>query len=102
MVKNGGLHGLTCLAQSLGNLKSLKEFRLSIPSVVKPKLEMHHMIKFICQGHAVSSLPSLSGMSCLASLSVRDCNLWQLPADLGRLSSLNSLNLSQNNFESIP
>ncbi|KAJ4713855.1 NBS-like putative resistance protein [Melia azedarach] len=49
-------------------------------------------------------LPSLSGLCALRRLDVGDCNLQEgaIPDDLGCLSSLTNLNLSRNNFISIP
>ncbi|XP_052483225.1 disease resistance-like protein DSC1 isoform X3 [Gossypium raimondii] len=49
-------------------------------------------------------LPSLSGLSSLRELNLRDCNLCEgdIPRDISGLSSLEELNLSGNNFTSIP
>ncbi|XP_039032334.1 disease resistance-like protein DSC1 [Hibiscus syriacus] len=49
-------------------------------------------------------LPSLSGLSSLIELNLRDCNLCEgdIPNDISCLSSLVMLNLSGNNFISLP
>ncbi|XP_039032200.1 TMV resistance protein N-like [Hibiscus syriacus] len=49
-------------------------------------------------------LPSLSGLSSLTKLKLRDCNLCEgdIPTDIYCLSSLVILNLSSNNFISLP
>ncbi|KAB2059695.1 hypothetical protein ES319_A11G324300v1 [Gossypium barbadense] len=49
-------------------------------------------------------LPSLSGLSSLRELNLRDCNLCEgdIPRDISGLSSLIHLDLSGNNFISIP
>ncbi|PRQ22478.1 putative toll-like receptor, P-loop containing nucleoside triphosphate hydrolase [Rosa chinensis] len=51
-----------------------------------------------------SILPPLSGLSSLRELDLSNRNLWDgaLPSDIGCLSSLLSLNLSGNNFISLP
>ncbi|PPS15268.1 hypothetical protein GOBAR_AA05340 [Gossypium barbadense] len=49
-------------------------------------------------------LPSLSGLSSLTKLTLRDCNLGEgdIPGAISCLSSLTNLDLSGNNFNSIP
>uniref|UniRef100_A0A6M2E7E0 Leucine-rich repeat-containing N-terminal plant-type domain-containing protein n=1 Tax=Populus davidiana TaxID=266767 RepID=A0A6M2E7E0_9ROSI len=49
-------------------------------------------------------LPSLTGLCFIEVLGLRACNLREgvLPEDIGYLSSLRSLDLSQNNFVSLP
>ncbi|KHG05771.1 TMV resistance N [Gossypium arboreum] len=49
-------------------------------------------------------LPLLSGLSSLGKLKLRDCNLCEgdIPRDISGLSSLSLLDLSGNNFTSIP
>ncbi|TYI03677.1 hypothetical protein ES332_A11G357000v1 [Gossypium tomentosum] len=51
-----------------------------------------------------SMLPLLSGLSSLRRLNLRDCNLCEgdIPRDISGLSSLTDLDLSGNNFSSIP
>ncbi|CAM8889454.1 unnamed protein product [Rhodiola kirilowii] len=48
--------------------------------------------------------PSLSGLQSLTQLDVSDCNLMEgaVPSDIGCLSALKILNLSRNNFVSLP
>ncbi|KAB5516525.1 hypothetical protein DKX38_027173 [Salix brachista] len=54
--------------------------------------------------HRITVLPSLSGLFSLEVLSLRDCNLREgaLPEHIGCLSSLMSLDLSRNDFVSLP
>lgn len=49
-------------------------------------------------------LPSLSGLCSLRELDISDCNLMEgaVPFDICNLSSLETLNLSRNNFFSLP
>uniref|UniRef100_A0A2N9IBF3 Disease resistance R13L4/SHOC-2-like LRR domain-containing protein n=1 Tax=Fagus sylvatica TaxID=28930 RepID=A0A2N9IBF3_FAGSY len=48
------------------------------------------------------TLPSLSGLTSLTVLDLSDCNIWEIPNDIGCLSFLNNLDLSGNNFDSLP
>ena len=48
------------------------------------------------------SLPSLSGPQSLTDLNLSHCVLWSIPNDIGCLSSLEYLDLSGNNFVSLP
>uniref|UniRef100_A0A6N2LGA3 ADP-ribosyl cyclase/cyclic ADP-ribose hydrolase n=1 Tax=Salix viminalis TaxID=40686 RepID=A0A6N2LGA3_SALVM len=52
----------------------------------------------------IKVLPSLSGLCSLEELDLCACNLGEgaVPEDIGFLSSLRSLNLSKNNFVSLP
>ncbi|KAL4626531.1 hypothetical protein ACB092_05G103400 [Castanea dentata] len=47
-------------------------------------------------------LPSMSGLSSLTRLNIRNCNLQAISSDIGCLSSLEELDLSGNNFVFIP
>ena len=47
-------------------------------------------------------LPTLSGLQSLTYLYLRDCDISSIPNDIGCLSSLECLNLSGNNFVSLP
>ncbi|PSS11722.1 TMV resistance protein like [Actinidia chinensis var. chinensis] len=47
-------------------------------------------------------LPALSGFESLTNLNLRDCYLKSIPTDICRLSSLQSLGLSGNDFDSLP
>ncbi|TXG66629.1 hypothetical protein EZV62_007904 [Acer yangbiense] len=49
-------------------------------------------------------LPPLTGLSFLRTLDLSDCNLLEggIPSDIGSLSSLEELNLSKNQFVSLP
>ena len=48
------------------------------------------------------SLPSLSGLQSLTNLNLSHCDLWSIPNDIGCLSFLEYLDLSGNNFFSLP
>ncbi|KAG4177288.1 hypothetical protein ERO13_A11G301200v2 [Gossypium hirsutum] len=73
------------------------KLRLNLPSLFK-----------VIQGRRTNPmarmLPSLSGLSSLRELNLRDCNLCEgdIPRDISGLSSLIHLDLSGNNFISIP
>ena len=47
-------------------------------------------------------LPSLLGMCSLRSLDLRDCSLQTITNDIGNLSSISYLNLSENHFSCLP
>ena len=47
-------------------------------------------------------LPSVSGLCSLTRLNIRNCNLQAIPSDIGCLSSLEELDLSENNFVCLP
>ena len=47
-------------------------------------------------------LPSLLGMRCLKRLDLRNCNLQSIPNDIGNLSSITKLYLSENHFSFLP
>ncbi|XP_059627262.1 TMV resistance protein N-like [Cornus florida] len=57
-----------------------------------------------CEDSLCLVLPSLTGLNSLTKLDLSDCSLSQggIPSDLGSLSSLKVLNLSRNNFVSLP
>ncbi|KAE8675481.1 hypothetical protein F3Y22_tig00111671pilonHSYRG00309 [Hibiscus syriacus] len=80
-----------------GRKGSSSKFRKNLPSLFK---------KFQ-RGKTNSMapiLPSLSGLSSLTELNLRDCNLCEgdIPIDISCLSSLKRLDLSSNNFISLP
>ncbi|XP_039032336.1 disease resistance-like protein DSC1 [Hibiscus syriacus] len=80
-----------------GRKGSSSKFRRNLPSLFKK----------IQRGKTNSMalmLPSLSGLSSLTELKLRDCNLCEgdIPIDISCLSSLKKLDLSSNNFISLP
>ncbi|KAG5227060.1 TMV resistance protein [Salix suchowensis] len=103
-----GCSGLEYIPENLGEVESLEEFDLSGTSIqeVPESISLLKNLKVLyldgCKRIVV--LPSLSGLCSLEVLGLRACNLreWALPEDIGCLSSLMSLDLSQNNFVSLP
>ncbi|KAI5559099.1 hypothetical protein BDE02_17G087000 [Populus trichocarpa] len=101
------------IPQNLGKVESL-EFDVSGTSIRQPPasiflLKSLKVLSFDgCKRIAVNPtdqrLPSLSGLCSLEVLDLCACNLREgaLPEDIGCLSSLTSLDLSQNNFVSLP
>ena len=59
-------------------------------------LTLRFCINLVCFPSTICSLKSLN------SLDLSDCNLSSIPNDIGCLSSLEYLNLSRNNFDSLP
>ena len=115
---------LTCLV--LLNLQDCKNL-LSFPSIICSLTSLEFLTLSGCKGQQpIEALPytgpepeprnpvpepinpflpnSFSGLGSLVSLDLSDCNLsdGELPDDLSCLSSLKSLNLSKNNFTSLP
>ncbi|KAB5529822.1 hypothetical protein DKX38_019903 [Salix brachista] len=102
------------IPENLGKVESLEEFDASGTSIRQPPasfflLKNLKVLSFNgCKRLAVNLtdqvLPSLSGLCSLEELDLRACNLGEgaVPEDIGFLSSLRSLNLSENNFVSLP
>ncbi|KAF9670516.1 hypothetical protein SADUNF_Sadunf13G0077200 [Salix dunnii] len=105
---------LKSIPENLGKVESLEEFDASGTSIRQPPtsfflLKNLKLLSFNgCKRLAVNLtdqvLPSLSGLCSLEELDLRACNLGEgvIPEDIGFLSSLRSLNLSRNNFVSLP
>ncbi|MBA0742587.1 hypothetical protein Gogos_015629, partial [Gossypium gossypioides] len=71
------------------------KLRMNLPSLLK--LNQRAMIEPM-----PLMLHSLTGLSSLRELKLRDCNLCDIPNDISSLSSLTFLDLSGNNFISVP
>nr|ABF81437.1 TIR-NBS-LRR-TIR type disease resistance protein [Populus trichocarpa] len=106
---------LESIPSSIGCLKSLKKLDLSGCSELKyipeklgevESLEEFDNLKVLSLDgfKRIVMPPSLSGLCSLEVLGLCACNLREgaLPEDIGCLSSLRSLDLSQNNFVSLP
>ncbi|KAJ6383794.1 hypothetical protein OIU78_027150 [Salix suchowensis] len=105
---------LKSIPENLGKVESLEEFDTSGTSIRLPPasfflLKNLKVLSFNgCKRLAVNLtdqvLPSLSSLCSLEKLDLRACNLGEgaVPEDIGFLSSLRSLNLSKNNFGSLP
>ncbi|KAG4177079.1 hypothetical protein ERO13_A11G284200v2 [Gossypium hirsutum] len=127
-----GCHKVEYLPENLQQIEFLEELDLSETSMTKPppfifqfknlkvlsfngskgsssKLQkkLPSLLKVIQRGRTNSMalmLPSLSGLSSLKELNLRDRNLCEgdIPSDISRLSCLEVLDLGGNNFISIP
>ncbi|KAK3210912.1 hypothetical protein Dsin_015618 [Dipteronia sinensis] len=100
-----GCSKLDKLPDNLGDLKSLTllvanetDIRQVPSSIIQ--LDNLEILSFMgCKGLL---LPSLLGLHGLISLDLVDCGLMEIPDSVGQLSSLQSLSLGRNNFESLP
>ena len=109
-----GCSELENIPENLGKVESLEEFDVSGTSIRQPPASIFFLknLKVLsfdgCKRIAVNPtdqrLPSLSGLCSLEVLDLCACNLKEgaLPEDIGCLSSLKSLDLSRNNFVSLP
>ncbi|KAL5843242.1 hypothetical protein ACOSQ4_009200 [Xanthoceras sorbifolium] len=112
-----GCSKLDKLPQNLGKLESLEELDVDGTAIRNLKTLSFRDCRQAPQSWISSfllprknpnsmclSLPSLAGLISLIILDLSDCNLLEgeLPNDLGSLCSLKELNLSNNNFVSLP
>ncbi|MFQ6621413.1 hypothetical protein Gotur_001941 [Gossypium turneri] len=126
-----GCHRVENLSENLQQAKFLENLDLSETAITEPpsfifqfknlkvlsfngckrssKLQQNlpSLFKLIRRGRTNSMapmLPSLSGLSSLRELNLRDCSLCEgdIPSDISGLSSLKFLDLKGNNFISIP
>uniref|UniRef100_A0A2N9FJ87 TIR domain-containing protein n=1 Tax=Fagus sylvatica TaxID=28930 RepID=A0A2N9FJ87_FAGSY len=112
---------LVCLPSTICNLKSLEDLDLYGCSKLDELPENLGILEeckdLLCLPSTICNLKSLqdldlSGCSKLENLpenignvkvlDLRDCNIWEIPNDIGCLSSLYKLDLSGNNFDSLP
>nr|GMD68749.1 TMV resistance protein N-like [Ipomoea batatas] len=93
---------------SISRLKKLNTLSISRrkPPASRSQYSFFHrlLLPATFQDTKASSLHCLSGLSSLVQLDLRDCSMLDggIPFDLGALSSLELLNLSNNKFVSIP
>ena len=113
-----GCSKLENLPENIGNVKGLKTLELSgaaIKNVPSSIVLLENLVELRFKKPAYSfdpnstshglvglTLPSLSGLTSLTILDLRDCNIWEIPNDIGCLSSLRDLNLAGNSFDSLP
>ena len=113
-----GCSKLDELPKNLGNLEGLRQLILSgttIKNVPSSLVLLENLDELDFNKPAYSfdpnstshglvglTLPSLSGLTSLRALKLRDCNIWEIPNDIGCLSSLRHLDLAGNNFDSLP
>ena len=109
-----GCSKLKYIPENLGKVESLEEFDVSGTSIrqLPTSIFLLKNLKVLsfdgCKRIAVNPtdqrLPSLTGLCSIEVLGLRACNLREgsLPKDIGCLSSLKSLDLSRNDFVSLP
>ncbi|KAK0602525.1 hypothetical protein LWI29_034444 [Acer saccharum] len=97
---------LEILPDNLGNLKSLKKLSIERTAISQLPSTMMHLNKFdslSCRGCRSLRFTHSSVFPCsLTNLCLSDCNLKEIPEDICHLSSLVDLDLSGNDFESLP
>ncbi|KAL3568199.1 hypothetical protein D5086_030850, partial [Populus alba] len=109
-----GCSELENIPENLGKVEGLEEFDVSGTSIRQPPASIFLLknlkvlsfdgCKRIAESLMDQRLPALSGMCSLEVLDLCACNLREgaLPEDIGCLSSLKCLDLSRNNFVSLP
>ncbi|KAJ6878447.1 TMV resistance protein N-like [Populus alba x Populus x berolinensis] len=109
-----GCSELENIPENLGKVESLEEFDVSGTSIRQPPASIFLLknlkvlsfdgCKRIAKSLTDQRLPGLSSLCSLEVLDLCACNLREgaLPEDIGCLSSLKSLDLSRNNFVSLP
>ncbi|TXG65426.1 hypothetical protein EZV62_006701 [Acer yangbiense] len=97
---------LEILPDNLGNLKSLMKLSTDGTAISKlPSTMMHlnELYMLSCRGYRGLRFTHSSDFPCnLMYLHLSDCNLKEIPKDICHLSSLVDLDLSRNDFESLP
>ncbi|KAF9663904.1 hypothetical protein SADUNF_Sadunf17G0100600 [Salix dunnii] len=103
-----GCSGLEYITQNLGEVESLEEFDLSGTSIqelpASISLLKNLKVLYLDGCKRIVVLPSLSGLCSLEIFGLCSCHLKEgvFLEDIVCLSSLKSLDLSQNNFVSLP
>ncbi|XP_062025341.1 TMV resistance protein N-like [Rosa rugosa] len=101
--------GIREVPSCIGSLKNLKELSLAGCKAESPKSwnMMFNPFQFLRKRSWIPAgllLPSLSGLHSVTKLDLSDSNLSEgaIPSDFGCLASLRSLNLSKNQFVTLP
>jgi Leucine-rich repeat (LRR) protein len=103
-----GCSELKYIPEKLGKVESLEEFDVSGTSIrqLPASIFLLKNLKVLSLDglKRIAVLPSLSGLCSLEVMGLRACNLREgaVSEDICYLSSLRSLDLSQNNFVSLP
>ncbi|KAJ9158908.1 hypothetical protein P3X46_024451 [Hevea brasiliensis] len=96
---------VTELPENIGDLEFLEYLRIdsigikALPSSIN---QWENLVDLTCTGCKGLTLLPLTGLSRLRNLSLDECSIIEIPQSLGLLVSLESLSLTENNFESIP
>ncbi|TXG65424.1 hypothetical protein EZV62_006699 [Acer yangbiense] len=97
---------LEILPNNLGNLKSLMKLsidRIAISQLPSTMMHLNELYILSCHGCRGLRFTHSSDFPCsLTYLYLSDCNLKEIPEDICHLSSLVDLDLSGNDFESLP
>lgn len=96
---------LHSLPENIGNVKSLENICAEgstisqLPSSIADLNKLKEASFSGCKGLV---LPPLSGLSSVTKLDLSNCNITEIPQDIGHVSSLQSLDLRGNHFETLP